>query len=457
MALPHTGSWGLPDFGITEWVSDKINKQRNSRGGSNLVGQPQAAPPPQTPPKTPPPTTPPANQPKNNGGTTTTNSNNNGGQQPGGYTVPEGPNVDDLARQQAEAAAAAAEAKRQAAGRKYQAEVQISQGAKDTAKGEYDWLVETLGSNKKDLLEQVATNEKTGLDAYQQQEVKTKGQYDGAKQEILSTYRDLGKQQEKIMRGAGLQSSSRQMEAQNRLNALMGKDLSQVSTNEADAIAMIGNAVSTLKNKTVDTNTSIERDAKSKIDKATLDYSTQIKAIDNNLYLSANEREDAYATAEAQLADDRAKISTWAAGVKANVETQKMQLKAQLDQFIMSMTDSSGLLTSGLDQKVNATNEFLKNAKYTPLDTETGAQTVGGQGGGYKGTGKTYANKAALDEALQSGELTPMEYNAQLSKLTTAPTGPVSTQDPLLASLMSGPTANSSAALRATDPLLAAL
>lgn len=38
MALPHTGSWGLPDFGITEKLSDLFGGSRTSQGGSNLLG-----------------------------------------------------------------------------------------------------------------------------------------------------------------------------------------------------------------------------------------------------------------------------------------------------------------------------------------------------------------------------------------------------------------------------------
>lgn len=33
MALPHIGSWGLPDFGVTEWLS---GTNRNNQGGSTL-------------------------------------------------------------------------------------------------------------------------------------------------------------------------------------------------------------------------------------------------------------------------------------------------------------------------------------------------------------------------------------------------------------------------------------
>jgi len=37
MALPHTGSWGLPDFGLTERVGQLFGQQPNQQGGSNLV------------------------------------------------------------------------------------------------------------------------------------------------------------------------------------------------------------------------------------------------------------------------------------------------------------------------------------------------------------------------------------------------------------------------------------
>lgn len=38
MALPHIGSWGLPDFGITEALGGLVGNPRNSSGGSNLIG-----------------------------------------------------------------------------------------------------------------------------------------------------------------------------------------------------------------------------------------------------------------------------------------------------------------------------------------------------------------------------------------------------------------------------------
>lgn len=40
--MPHIGAWGTPDFGITEWISDKLGRQRTAQGGSNIFGkQPQ--------------------------------------------------------------------------------------------------------------------------------------------------------------------------------------------------------------------------------------------------------------------------------------------------------------------------------------------------------------------------------------------------------------------------------
>ena len=148
--------------------------------------------------------------------------------------------INRAAGSQTDAAKAAAEAKRQAAMRKYQAQAQIAQGAKESAAGQYQWLIDTLGSNKKDLLEQVTTNETQGLQNYADQEAKTKASYDSAKQEILATYRDLGREQERIMRGSGQGQSSRAQEATLRLNNLLGKDMSNITTNEADSLALIG-------------------------------------------------------------------------------------------------------------------------------------------------------------------------------------------------------------------------
>ena len=85
------------------------------------------------------------------------------------------------------------------------------------------------------------------------------------------------------MRGGGMSSSSRSQEAQLRLSNLLGKDLSTVRTNEADSLAMIGNAVTKFKDNIRQTNISIETEATQKLDKAALDYKQQIQNIDNNL------------------------------------------------------------------------------------------------------------------------------------------------------------------------------
>ena len=34
--MAHIGSWGTPDFGITEWITDKFGQSRNKLGGSQL-------------------------------------------------------------------------------------------------------------------------------------------------------------------------------------------------------------------------------------------------------------------------------------------------------------------------------------------------------------------------------------------------------------------------------------
>jgi hypothetical protein len=92
--------------------------------------------------------------------------------------------INQGANDQQAAAERAAEARRKAAEAKYGAQKGIAEEAKGMAKQSYDWLVETIGSNKKDLLSQVALQEKQGVEDYQIQEEKTRKQYDTAKQEI---------------------------------------------------------------------------------------------------------------------------------------------------------------------------------------------------------------------------------------------------------------------------------
>lgn len=258
-----------------------------------------------------------------------------------------------------DAAAAAAEARRQSALRSYEAKKNAAGVAKEAAKGQYDWMVNTLGSNKQDTLDQVALNEKTGVQGYEQNQAETQANYDKSRKEILSTYRDLKTEQEKILRGAGVASSSRSTEAQLRLNNLMGKDLSEVSTNEADAMAQIGNALSAFKEKVVLTRNSIETESKSQADKATMDYNNNIKTIDANLQLTANEREDAYASADAQLAADTASIQKWAAGLKLQVETTISNQASNLNDFIVDMTDNNKLLGADLSTKQQATDALV--------------------------------------------------------------------------------------------------
>lgn len=389
------------------------------------------------------------------GATTTTGGGGGGGTKtPAGSPTPQQTTnnmVDDAARQQEEAARAAAEAKRQAAMRKYEAQTRIAGSAKEEAKGQYDWLIDTLGSNKKDALEQVALNRDEGLANYGQQEAKTKELYDGARQEILTTYRDLNIQQEKILRGSGSGSSSRSQEAMLRLNNLMGKDLTGVSKNEADSIALIGNAVTSLKNKSIQAEESIQRETKTKLDKAALDYNSQITAIDNNLYLSANEKEDAYSQAEAQLAADTANIQTWASGVKLQYQQAAAKNTEMLNGLVTSLTSDNELLTADLTTKRNATNEVLTAMGFTPLSENPG-EAAKTNTGVYQKTSAKYQTKEELDAAYQRGEIDALAYQSNLNQIQL---GGGSKYD-----LGSSPTAGASATptTRAMkDPLLSAI
>lgn len=478
---PSIGSWGLPDFGITEWAANKLSGGKTTDLSNAILGKPQAAgqvagattgAPRSVPSKAPssPGTPPPSSGSSGGSGGSapvqsaqTAPSSGGGGRAiteqeaekngwdvnnlPNGFYIPGrggGGGIDGAADSQKQAAAAAAEARRVAAQAKYEAQKKIAERSKETAKGQYDWLINTLGSNKTDLLEQVALNEKQGLDNYAQQEAKTKDQYSKSRQEILSTYRDLGLQQEKLMRGAGQGQSSRSLEATTRLNGLLGKDISQVSTNEADSLALIGNALTSFKEKTLGTKNSIEREAKTKADKATLDYNDQIKAIDSNLDLSEAEKEGAYAEAESKLKQDTAAVDTWAAQQKLAAEQTNEAMKAKFNDYIATMTDANGLLNKDLTSKKAATNSLLEAMGYTTLDKETDATAP--TSGNFQKAVMSYKDKASLDRALNNGDITPTDYQMQLQRIqqqgTTAPTSLRSSmipqgvqRDPLLASL----------------------
>lgn len=326
-----------------------------------------------------------------------------------------GGGIDDLAGQQEAAARAAAEAARLAAQKKYDAAVRQAGVAKEGAKDQYDWLIDTLGSNKEDSLTAITKNESTGLADYEEQKTKTADQYAKAKQEILSTYRDLNAQQEKIMRGTGgMANSSRSQEAQLKLNNLLGKDLSTVTTNEADSIGAIGKAIVALKDKTIEAKNSVEKSTKEQTDKATLDYNAQIKAIDEDVNLAADAKEVEYYNAEVNLQNNIVKINTWAAETKVAQENQQKLLQAQLDALILNLTDSKTGLNTTLADKIAKTNTYISSIGYnTKLDAES---VLSDTSVGQKQT-TTYKSKSELDKALANGEITQGQYNNYLASM----------------------------------------
>lgn len=473
--IGHTGSWGTKELGITEGIQWALNllpgvdTARTNQGGSDLnrssASQPQQTPPTQDfinrstgvqpPGKI-------AGAADQNVKKTTTTTTKSGGTGDGGNNNTNNL-IDDAAKKQEDAARQAAEASRQAALRKYQAKVGIAGVAKESAKGEYDWLTETLGSNKKDLLDQVNFNEQQGLSNYAAQDEKTQLMYDKARNEILSTYRDLNKEQEKIMRGSGMGQSSRSQEAQLRLNNLLGKDMGSLTTNEADSLAMIANAVTTLKNQTLLTKNQIETETKSKLDKAALDYNNSIKAIDANLQLDANAKEDEYAAAETKLANDIAGIETWASGLKLQVQQTTAKTASMLDDFVLQMTDANSLLGADLATKESETNKVLAAAGFTPLDQTLGIKDP--TSGVYQAARKSYNSKEELDAALQSGEITQLEYSNQLKAIQSqggagvmATTGDSDMLSRVAMGASAVPTATSARSRIANaDPLLASI
>lgn len=150
--------------------------------------------------------------------------------------------INDAGDSSEDAAKDAEKAQTKAAEHRYNEQVMAATDAKGSAAGQYQWIIDTLGSNKKDLLSKIALSEEEGIKNFETQESSTTGKYDSARQEILNTYRDLNRNQEKILRGSGTAQSSRSQEATLRLNGLLGKDLSGISKNEADSLALIGSA-----------------------------------------------------------------------------------------------------------------------------------------------------------------------------------------------------------------------
>ena len=470
MAVPGTwniGGWTPQDFGVTEWLRSLVGKQASAQVTTNFnnpaVIQAQDAAKKTVPSSgggggsyggtTPTPTDKTTTNPPP-GGTTDTGGGGNGG---GGGNNDGGNNnngIDDAAAAQQRAAEAAAEAKRQAAERSYRGKVEAAGVAKGQAKGQYDWLIDALGSNKQDLLNQVTQNETTGLANYDMQQKTTQKKYDSSKQEILQTYRDLQAEQERVMRGSGQGQSSRAQEATLRLNNLLGKDMSNITTNEADSLALIGNAITAFKTQTLNTKTSIEKDTSSKIDKATLDYNQNIQNIDLNTNLSANEREDAYAAAEAQLATDTANIQTWASQQKVEYQKTVASQTGMLNDYITGMTDANGLLNKDVGAKTDATNKLLKEAGFTQMDSET--DLTNPTGGVYQSSSKTYDSKDALDADLAAGKITALEYSQQLAKLQGSQAAPS-----IIASTASTPSATRGGTTLPTsvqnDPLMRAM
>ena len=446
----NIGPWNLRDFGVTELARQLLGKTASAEATTKFNN-------PAVIQATKGSTAPSTGTAKPASSVTTTNNNNTQPSSPdgGGGGGGGGGGNSDLeaaARAQEEAARAAAEAKRQAAERSYGAKVQEAGVAKGQAKGQYDWLIGALGSNKTDLLNSVTQNETTGIQNYETQQKTTQTKYDSSKQEILQTYRDLQTEQEKIMRGSGQGQSSRSQEATLRLNNLLGKDMSNITTNEADSLALIGNALTAFKTNILNTKNSIERETTQKQDKATLDYNQQIQTIDSNLNLSANEREDRYLEAETTLASDIAKIKTWTAQQQAEYQKTVTSTQGVLDSFITSMTDANGLLNSNLGAKTDATNKLSSAAGFTTMDSETDMETP--TAGVYQSTAKTYGSKDELDSDLAAGKITALEYSQQLAKLQGAQATPSA-----IASTASTPSAGGTSMPTgvSNDPLLRAL
>ena len=328
--------------------------------------------------------------------------------------------INDAGDSSEDAAKDAEKAQTKAAEHRYNEQVMAATDAKGSAAGQYQWIIDTLGSNKKDLLSKIALSEEEGIKNFETQEASTTGKYDAARQEILNTYRDLNRNQEKILRGSGTAQSSRSQEATLRLNGLLGKDLSGISKNEADSLALIGSALTSFKNKVLDQKNSIETETKSKLDKAALEYDDQIKGIDQNIYAAKNQKAEAFAQAEAELSEKVASIKQWEAGLKLQAEQTQATMKESLDSFVLDMTDSNGKLNAGLNEKVSATNEIQRASGRTELDMND-PSILDNKVGVFQKTSKKYKTLEELQDAINSGEIDASEAEQQRVALSGAP------------------------------------
>lgn len=328
--------------------------------------------------------------------------------------------INDAGDSSEDAAEDASKAQTKAASNRYNEQVRAAGDAKESAGGQYQWIIDTLGSNKKDLLTKIAMSEGEGISNFEAQEENTTGKYDSARQEILNTYRDLNRNQEKILRGSGTAQSSRSQEATLRLNGLLGKDLSGISKNEADSLALIGSALTSFKNKVLDQRNSIETETKSKLDKAALEYDDMIKGIDQNIYAAKNQKAEAFAQAEAELSEKVASIKQWEAGLKLQAEQTQASMKESLDSFVLDMTDSNGKLNAGLNDKISATNEIQRASGRTELDMND-PSILDNKVGVFQKASKKYNTLEELQDALAKGEIDAAEAEQQRSALANAP------------------------------------
>lgn len=359
----------------------------------------------------------PANQSRQPAGTSLVKTTSGGGgSSSGGGSSKSSSSSKDLLRSavddQEDAAEQAAEAALKAAKNRYK-ETEMAAGvAKEQAGGNYQWLIDTIGTNKQDVLSKVALQETEGIESYGAQEKGTGEKYDKARQEILQTYRDLNLQQEKILRGSGTQSSSRSQEAALRLNNLMGKDLTSISKNEADSLALIGNALTKFKENVGNTKTSIEREAQTKLDKSALEYKAQLDEINQTVFKAKNEKAEAYEQAELTLRQNIASISTWAAQLQMEADQYYSTAQGGLDNLITGLTDDKGLLNAGLADKVAATNEVLSASGYTPL-SQNDSGVTDNKVGVYQKAKSKYATLEDLQDAVDRGEISAGEAEGQ--------------------------------------------
>ena len=309
--MVRIGSWGLPEFGITEAIGGLFNAPRTAQGGSNLWGG-------QTPAQT---TAPQVL------GTQTSNQGfigpqyPIGPQKPAGYQAPAqaGPGGANPIAGGNQSQPSQEELARQAAQQAYNAENQNLNTQYDYASAQLQNQLGTLGSQRDqsiaqvdlglgDINRQVGTS-KTNLQTNTQQQINEAG----------STARNVQGQNRNVLRALGILNSSaagqilaKPMNQFDQQRAQLGQFLVQKSAELDDFVNSKVTEASQVKNQIV------------------TQYNDLVNKIQTDLRFNDRQRNDAIKSANAALSQRLSEISQSIMNYQQQVEMQKQQFAQSL-------------------------------------------------------------------------------------------------------------------------------